>query len=235
MFCFSTSAAPIADLLLSRAPLGKIASGIHDVRRLTNSTTAAVLANLVRRLREPPEIKWGYDFTFVREPGVRPDDTVHPWLSAAADTLPGKKRHIRLLAKAQSYGEGLARQRNHPLVLPLLSTPIVEACLRIPTWEWINGGRDRAVARRAFSHMLPLEIRDRRSKAGLSSLFSRIFVKNRSHIREVLLDGRLAGAGLLDRVEIDVATRTDIPPTGLHHYRVIELLEAEYWVQRLQL
>jgi asparagine synthase (glutamine-hydrolysing) len=234
VFCFSTSAAPVADLVVQGAPLRKIASGIRDVRMLTNSTTTAVLANLVRRLWERPLLNWSQDISFLSEPVMGYDHSAHPWLIAAADAPPGKRRHIRLLAKAQAYGEGLVRQQDRPLVLPLLSAPIVEACLKVPSWEWIRGGQDRSLARRAFSHLLPRDIRDRRNKAGLSALFSRIFVDNRERIREEMLDGFLVGAGILDRKALDISTAADAPPRGFQHYRLIELLEVEYWTRGFQ-
>src|SRR3546814_984119 len=70
-------------------------------------------------------------------------------------TLPGKAAHVAMLARAQKSIELYPRADAPPQIVPLLSQPVVELCLSIPTWQWVHGGRDRAVARAAFAGILP--------------------------------------------------------------------------------
>src|SRR3546814_13901541 len=79
----------------------------------------------------------------------------HPWLSAPPETLPGKAAHVAMLARAQKSIELYPRADAQPQIVPLLSQPVVELCLSIPTWPWVHGGRARAVARPAFAGLLP--------------------------------------------------------------------------------
>ncbi|MGK4422636.1 asparagine synthase-related protein, partial [Klebsiella pneumoniae] len=67
-------------------------------------------------------------------------------------------------AFAQSYVEGHDPQDLLPTVSPLLSQPLVETCLGVPSWLWFEGGRNRVVARRAFAGDLPADVIWRRSK-----------------------------------------------------------------------
>src|SRR3546814_15687375 len=60
-----------------------------------------------------------------------------------------------------------------PQITPLLSQPIVELCLSIPTWQWVRGGRDRAVARAAVADLLPALIAQRRTKGGQTGFLRR--------------------------------------------------------------
>lgn len=57
----------------------------------------------------------------------------HPWLSAPAEALPGKTVHVAFLMRAQNSLELYPRRSAPPHIAPLLSQPIVELCLSIPT------------------------------------------------------------------------------------------------------
>src|SRR3546814_11360303 len=61
-----------------------------------------------------------------------------------------------------------AQDRRFPFepVHPLMSQPIVEACLSVPSWEACRGGIDRSFARRSFARDLPASVIERRVKGG---------------------------------------------------------------------
>src|SRR3546814_18791962 len=48
-------------------------------------------------------------------------------------------------------------------------------CLSIPTWQWVRGGRDRAVARAAVADLIPALIAQRRTKGGPTGFLRRVF------------------------------------------------------------
>ena len=114
---------------------------------------------------------------------------------------------------------------------PLLVQPILEACLRIPTWLWLRGGRDRAVARAAFRGLLPEATLSRRSKGHLTSLFMAGYLATRPELESLLLDGRLAAAGLLDRDTIREYLRRDGRPDDADYMRLLDLSSAETWLR----
>jgi asparagine synthase (glutamine-hydrolysing) len=55
-------------------------------------------------------------------------------------------------------------------VSPLVSQPLIELCLAIPTWFWCADGQNRAIARKAFAGDLPPPTLARRSR-GTSESF----------------------------------------------------------------
>jgi asparagine synthase (glutamine-hydrolysing) len=233
VFGYSNSAAPIADMIRSGCSWHSVAKAIGDIGSMTGSTTLAVLGNLTRRLRDPSPLEWGIDESFISEAGRRSDRLNHPWVGDSPVILPGKGRHIRALARVQSYTEGLQRADKLPLILPLMSQPIVEFCLNIPSWEWIDGGSDRALARKAFRMKLPQAIVTRKEKAGLSAFFSRVYDQKRQEVRSILLDGILAKNRIISPRLIDSVTSRSGPSDGNLHYRLIELTGYEIWARSI--
>lgn len=128
----------------------------------------------------------------------------HPWLLGTDDLPPAKQAQIATLAQALFVNiEGL-RGRAGEIVHPLLAQPVVELCLSIPVPDLALGGRDRGLARLAFAERLPPSIRTRRSKGELGAYYGRVVGASLEVLRPLLLDGRLASEGLLDRGRLEV-------------------------------
>ncbi len=127
----------------------------------------------------------------------------HPWLADTDDLPPAKQTQIATLAQALFvHIEGL-RGRAGEIVHPLLAQPVVELCLSIPVPDLTVGGRDRGLARLAFAERLPASIRTRRSKGELGAYYGRVVGASLEVLRPLLIDGRLAGEGLLDRARLE--------------------------------
>lgn len=84
----------------------------------------------------------------------------------ATDIAPGKLMHAFSVTRPFLFRDPLAEAGDPEHVNPLLSQPIVELCLRIPTYLQVYGGYDRALARRAFMNEVPREIIMRLWKEG---------------------------------------------------------------------
>lgn len=128
----------------------------------------------------------------------------HPLFRQSMQVPPGKFGHAYLLCfgTAQSYVP--APVAAAPIgIAPLRSQPVLEASLRIPLYELRFAGRDRALARDAFSDALPPEIRHRSSKAVADFQVGEVFRKNIRVVRELLLDGFLARERLIKRDEVE--------------------------------
>ncbi|MDB5580801.1 MAG: asparagine synthase [Bradyrhizobium sp.] len=164
----------------------------------------------------------------VRELERRP--LQHPWLSAPKGALPGKAAHIAALLRILPHLEGYDRALHVPMINPLMCQPVVEACLAIPSWQWVAAGRNRAVARRAFQDMLPPAIVNRTSKGGPDGFANQVIDHSRAQIRERLLDGRLAAQGLLDRDRLDDVLSDRRPNLGVEQVRILSLLDTEAWL-----
>jgi len=109
----------------------------------------------------------------------------HPWFDEVACALPGRAAHIALLVAAQGYVEDGPHGTKARAVAPLMSQPLVEHCLRVPSWAWFAQGRNRAAARRAFETLLPAEVARRRSKGSPNGLIARLFETKRAWIRDL--------------------------------------------------
>ena len=115
---------------------------------------------------------WKPDLSFLRGRyrTVEFDVGCHPWLAPTKERLPGKLEHIGLLVIVSNFTEGFGYERKYPVIYPLLSQPVVESCLKIPSWMWCRGGVNRAVARDAFRNRLPSEIIERTTKGSFDRL-----------------------------------------------------------------
>jgi asparagine synthase (glutamine-hydrolysing) len=117
-----------------------------------------------------------------------------------------------------------------PVLSPLMSQPIIETCLDVPSWEWRAGGRDRSLARRAFAGDLPPAVLDRRVKGTPSRFAARLLDHFRQAIRERLLDGRLAAERIIDSAALDQILAGDRPVPDLERVRILELVNCEAWI-----
>ncbi|MBE0547905.1 MAG: hypothetical protein IH627_09685 [Rubrivivax sp.] len=129
------------------------------------------------------------------------------------------------------YYDPYQRHAAPELVNPLLSQPLIELVLRIPTYVLTLGGRGRGLARRAFAQDLPPEIVSRRSKGGLQEQITTILARNLAFARQVLLDGELVRRGLIDRSRLERALSGGPGAVGrageIHMY-----IGVEAWLQR---
>ena len=133
----------------------------------------------------------------------------HPWLQDLGGVPPGKRQQIVGFASNLSLHGLSQRTEAADLVHPLLSQPVMEACLRTPSWTLTGGGHDRLLAREAFADRLPHEILERRSKGELAAYYGHVLADASEALHAHLLDGRLAAAGLIDRVQVEAALKPD--------------------------
>ena len=155
----------------------------------------------------------------------------HPWFMPPPGVVPGRASHAALLVPAQNLVEAINAQAAPRALSPLVTQPVIEACLRVPSWHWLAPGRDRAAARRAFERELPAAIIDRRSKGTPTGFVATIFDRHRRAIREMLLGGRLAALGIVDTTTLERALDIAGPVRDLRFVRVMELVDAEAWAR----
>jgi asparagine synthase (glutamine-hydrolysing) len=231
-FCFLHSAAPVVDRLCSERGLPwRTLLDMCSVTQCDVPTMVRATANLLRHRRQAPAA--ALDMTFLNRARATASRAplLTPYLDTAPVKYPGKLAHVNLLIRIQNYVEGYDRALFPPVVAPLLAQPIIETCLRIPTWEWCAGGINRSAARRAFADMLPREIVRRTSKSGPDSLTAAVFESNRARLRERLLDGVLRQHEIIDRSAIERALAD--PRSGQQQilFRLLDLADAEAWAR----
>lgn len=225
---------------IGRSSLPRVAM---EAARYGNRSLAVTLLAMAREWRKPEP---GLDYVYrlvspsnrrrfldpdlvARGPDMR---LLHPRLLANSDPLKGKCAHVLASAFfAVPYYDHWRPDGAIERICPLLSQPVVELCLRIPTWNMVSGGVDRGLARKAFAGMLPPEVLHRTSKSSPDDLYEAVYERNRELIRETLLEGELVRRGILVRAELEELLRGPLPRSvgpGLP----LEFLSWEMWVQR---
>ncbi len=231
IFCFLRSATPIIDRFLADG-IGAALSTARDIAQLTGATYLQVFSAALRRARlNVGARRWRRDERFLAADRSKAHAEAHPWLCVPEGVRPGTAAHIMLLLRIQNYLDPWDADCRLDMVNPLLAQPIVECCLTIPSWQWCQGGIDRAVARRAFADRLPPMILARRWKGGPDSLISTLFELNRPLIRAALVDGVLADRGVLDRGAITAVLDEPRSASDSDALRLLILTDAEAWVR----
>ncbi|HEY2660392.1 MAG TPA: asparagine synthase-related protein [Caulobacteraceae bacterium] len=230
VFCSLATAAPAADALIRQGPGGVFLQAVSDLADVHGATVwrSGWLA-LKKAFRRP--IRWKQDVRFLAPSVVPPKPFAHPWLDAPPRSLHGSREHIVALMSIQNISDGKERLSLAPIHYPLLSQPLVELCLRIPSWMWIAGGRNRAVARDAFEGRLPSEVLSRRLKGDFTGFCGALYERNRQDLKDLLLGGWLDQAGILDPIAVEAYLANTDPPTDLGFYRLLEMAGVEAWAR----
>ena len=157
---------------------------------------------------------------------------VHPSL-LCANALPiGKYTQTAALMHPLGYYDFFEQASAPERVNPLFSQPLVELCLGLPTYVLTQGGRGRALARRAFAPDLPPQIANRRSKGGMEEHITAVLLSNLDFARGMLLDGELVRRGMLDRAKLEEVLSGK--PTALAGpvSQIHALVGVEAWLSR---
>lgn len=229
VFCYLTSASPVVDRWMTMGWAPGLKSTIYDVRALTGASLQAVVIKAIRRRWARAEYPWPRDHRFLAPSLAQSVVGSHPWLSGPRGALPGKAAHIAGLLRAQLSLENAPEDVT--LLTPLLSQPVMEMCLAIPTWRWCAGGINRAPARSAFRDVLPPRIVERTTKTGPGSFMADVFEKNSAEIRDRLYCGALARHHLLDLPELERLFSPRAAFRGESFRRALTLVDAEAWIQ----
>lgn len=229
------SCSVLADAVRLAGPSALVSSLPVNVARRTRRSVWEVLAEASRELRgntRAPQVS-----SFVTaEVRALAGGNEHAWVRAARarGVPPAKRLQIEAIANCHIYHDESRRAQVADLLFPLLAQPVVELCLSIPAPDLAGGAFDRPFARLAFADRLPEVVRLRRDKGNMSAFFGRLIAASLETLRPHLLDGCLAGAGVLDRVALG---RLLDPEALMRDPRVTELLWAaalESWVRYWQ-
>ncbi len=161
-----------------------------------------------------------------------PHRFAHPALCKPAELPIGKYMQTIALMQPLGYYDPFEQAGAPELVNPLLSQPLVELCLRWPTYLLAQGGRGRALARRAYAKDLPPQIVNRRSKGGLEEHVRAVLLSNIDFVRETLLEGQLAARRIIDRPRLEALLSGR--PTALagSNSQIHALVATEAWISR---
>jgi asparagine synthase (glutamine-hydrolysing) len=158
----------------------------------------------------------------------------HPWTTDNEDIPRGKQVQIYFLAEVLNRHRPFGQLESVEEVYPLMSQPLIETCLRIPTYLLLRGGRQRALVREAFNGLLPSEITTRESKGSTTSCIIRMMRENHGFVRELLLDGILVRERLANRRQLEPYLDTARPLRPQLVFPLISCIAGEVWARRWQ-
>lgn len=226
LFCYITSAAPVLDAL-HWGGLRQALETVQDIAARADCGWWDVVRAAAGGLRARPG--WKEDRSFLLTDVLLRKADPHPWLEGLGSAPPGKREHVEALVHIQHFLDrrSTAASSSHPL----LAQPLLELCLRIPSWRWMGGGRNRAVARDAFRGLLPPSVLERRAKGSLQSLFYRSFGLLREQILDLLMSGRLSEERIIDTAQVAAALESDEWRRDDVQLRISEMVALELWLQ----
>lgn len=230
IFGFDGSVAPVLDAWATFGFSRSTFAALRDVARAAETTVWNALRLTLRGRLNGPRSGWRRETLFLDPRAVPARPFPQPWDEGAASALPARRNHVEAVLRILDFIDRPARWYDRDVVAPLLSQPVVEYCLSVPSWTWVSGGRDRAVARAAFARRLPSQVVWRRGKGRIESVAAAAYQSQRAELRELLLGGKLGSRGLLDREAIETYLSRDLVPGDFDYYRLLEIADAERWV-----
>lgn len=156
---------------------------------------------------------------------------VHPWFMSTVRSSVSDM--VDAVASPDLYYHPLLppEQSLPEIIYPLCSQPLIELCLRIPSYIHMLGGRSRGLARKAFEPHLPPDILYRQWKDTGPQIADRLIQESRYRVREYLLDGLLVKHRLLDRAAL-IQTLDEAPSRNVAvFHEVTDHVLVEAWLQ----
>jgi asparagine synthase (glutamine-hydrolysing) len=182
-----------------------------------------------RQLVNPDVIETLTGSAHPRHPWSRSAHAFHASTWAPTSTSAGRK----IMPSMPDYYDA-ACEPDSPMpqmIAPLYSQPAIELFLRIPLYVHFEGGRDRGLARRAFSDEVPKPILRRMRKERTPGLYDEVVRRNRDFLRQVFMEGVLIGEGLLSRRAIEAALSGTSCGNPLFPEEIFRHLDTEIWAR----
>jgi asparagine synthase (glutamine-hydrolysing) len=235
LFQQDKSAYIAADYARNRGIRPGLVQVVNDTSRLTKCSVWSVFATAVRyglratafdpytALKLPPIL------TADARDALTPEDYRHPWVDEAARLPACKVQQIFDIVDCQPFAQMPCPYPE--LIHPLISQPIIERCLQIPSYILAQGGRERGLVREAFRSDIPTSIFSRESKGGTTGYFNRMLAENLSFLRELLLEGLLVREGIVSRSVMERELSDRALMRGNELASVIKAMRAEAWIR----
>jgi|GEM_PF-3316718 len=146
---------------------------------------------------------------------------------------PAKSLHIQSLSHAIFYAERDRWWPQNVMTHPLLSLPLVECGLKIPTYQSFDDGYDRIFFRKATSKMRNSKALWRNVKGDTTGTMAQSFVREIDQITDLLTNGTLVKSGIINRQWLDdklVKIRHGY--LGDDSWLLLHLLTSELWLKQ---
>lgn len=154
-----------------------------------------------------------------------------PWRLGDERMPPGKVDQLDVLFDLVNRHKPMIELERPYEQHPLISQPLIEYSLQVPTYELLRGGRQRAMARNAFADRVPSCIITREDKGSTHDQFRCLLRGSAPFIREALLDGYLVSTGIVDRAALEGILRHEETFATDDAFPLLACIAAETWVQ----
>jgi asparagine synthase (glutamine-hydrolysing) len=159
----------------------------------------------------------------------------HPWF-AGCNRIPWEIVHrLGSLLMFPEFYDPFSHADDEGLLhlAPLYSQPVLELCLRIPTYVHFWGGRDRGLARYAFAAEVPQAILRRQWKDRAPGFAQAVAHRNREFLKQVLLDGMLVNERILNRRAVADALTDGPMKHDVLIAEIFKVLDVEIWLRAI--
>jgi asparagine synthase (glutamine-hydrolysing) len=232
VFSHTQSSAPLADALRNFGPGPFSLRVARDIANAADASVVHVMKQGMLKALGLSRRKMRQDFQFLSEEVTRLalTRTERERAGGVSKLGPGKQEHLMMMNDAEFHLLGFDRGDALQMSFPLLAQPLIEICLRIPSWMWVRNGINRSLIREAFSRELPPSIKRRGSKGGHTDYQYAVFRRHRAKARELLMEGHLARMGIVDRASVEIAFRDMIRMEVGTVSRLMRLIDYEAWL-----
>jgi asparagine synthase (glutamine-hydrolysing) len=227
-----------ADYLVAHTFSVRFPSIVHDSALLSRDSVWSVLSRaLYYKLHpgaSPPATFGGAGHRFLLQPmdsDWADGSSAYPWREGKERVVPGKQLQLDPLSDLLNRHKPLLGLEIPVEHHPLVSQPLIEASLQIPTYHLLRGGRQRAMARDAFSDRVPVCILKREDKGNILDQDRAILRESAPFLRERLLDGVLASRGILNRAALEQFFLHQETFTLDELFPLFACIAAENWAQ----
>ncbi len=148
---------------------------------------------------------------------------------------PGKAAQIESLCHAVSYSERNQTTSNICHTHPILSQPIIELGLRIPTYQSFYDGYDRIFFRRAVSRIRKTKSLWRRIKGQTTGTMIKQCAHHANDIRDIICNGQLVKSGLIDKQWLDTELIKMQHSQVESLWPILHMLTGQLWLNQWRL
>jgi asparagine synthase (glutamine-hydrolysing) len=120
-------------------------------------------------------------------------------------------------------------------VHPLLSQPLVELALRIPTYQSFEDGYDRIFLRKAVSRLKTGKALWRKMKGQTTGTLIKSFSKQYTEIHDLLMSGSLIKSGIINERWLNNELIKAKHGSTEHLWPIINMISSQRWLNQWDL
>ncbi|MFA6535621.1 MAG: asparagine synthase-related protein [Candidatus Babeliales bacterium] len=148
---------------------------------------------------------------------------------------PAKAIQIESLCQAVAFSERDQFAYNTIITHPLLSQPIVELALKIPTYQSFKDGYDRIFFRRAISRIKKTKSLWRMIKGQTTGTIVKQCAYHAQDIKDIILNGKLVSGGMIDKNWLNKELVQMRHGQAENLWPIIHILTGQLWLNQWEL